>query len=107
MLLTSFPFALLRAFSWWGMVGIGIGHDDLTWGGACFICRKAWDTVKYLIGSMNSSYDSPCGRFASASWVSISPGSISTIEKTEPMWFITIYIPGASPKLPLTSFFKH
>ena len=59
--------------------------------------------VKYLIGSMNSSYDSPCGRFASASWVSISLGSISPIEKTEPMWFITIYIPGASPKLPLTS----
>ena len=45
----------------------GIGHDDLIWGGAWFICRKAWDMVKYLMGSMNSSYDSPCGRFASAS----------------------------------------
>ena len=36
----------------------GIGHDDLPWGSAWLICRKAWDMVKYLIGSMNSSYDS-------------------------------------------------
>ena len=47
---------------------------------------------KYLIGSMNGSYNGPCGRFASASWVSMPPGSISPIEKAEPMWF-TFLVP--------------
>ena len=40
---------------------LGVGHNDLAWGSAWFICREAWDMVKYLIGSMNSSYNSPCG----------------------------------------------
>ena len=66
----------------------GIGHDDLLWGTCLVDLRKAWDMVKYLIGSMNSSYDSRRS-FASASWVSVSSGSISPIEKAEPMWFIT------------------
>ena len=40
---------------------------------AWLICRKAWN--------MNSSYDSPCRSFASASRVSVSSGSISPTER--------------------------
>ena len=83
-----------------------MGHNDLIWGTAWFIHREALEMFKYLISSMNGSYDSPCKRFTSASWVSIPPDSIAN-EKAEPMWFIAIHIPGASPKLPLASFFEH
>ena len=54
-----------------GGQGLGIIHALVNRGSTPWIADGWGNLVKYLIGSMNSSYDCPCRRFASASWVSV------------------------------------